>query len=131
VVATMTKKGWGTAPFWVDLVAVIALSKAAFVLFMGIIGVAASTKISNQFGAGMIVFAVVYGAVALMLVRGSRIARDLIALLSVLSAIVAIVWAANAEKSALIEALVTLGFAVLVLVLLFVPANVKAYFRKA
>ena len=31
----------------------------------------------------------------------------------------------------MIEALVTLGFAVLVLVLLFVPERVKAYFRKA
>ena len=44
--------------------------------------------------------------------------------------IVAIVWASNAPTSALIEALVTLGFAVLVLVLLFVPEGVKAYFRK-
>jgi hypothetical protein len=129
--ATVTKKGWGTAPFWVDIVAVIALSKAAFVLFMGVIGVAAGSNVSNQFGAGMIVFGVVYGALALLLVRGSRIARDVIALLSVVSVIVAIVWAANAETSALIEALVTLGFAVLVLVLLFVPERVKAYFRKA
>ncbi len=128
--ATMTKKGWGTAPFWVDLVAVIALCKAAFVLFMGIIGVAASSEISNPFGVGMIVFAVVYGAIALMLVRGSRFARDVLALLSVVSAIVAIVWAFNAPRSALIEALVTLGFAVLVIVLLFVPEGVKAYFRK-
>ena len=42
--ATVTKKGWGTAPFWVDIVAVIALSKAAFVLFMGVIGVAAGSN---------------------------------------------------------------------------------------
>ncbi len=127
----MTKKGWGTAPFWVDLVAVIALCKAAFILFMGIIGLAAGNNISKPFGAGMIAFSIVYGALALLLVRGSRIARDLIAFLSVVSGIVAVVWALNAHRSALIEALVTLGFAVLVLVLLFVPENVKAYFRKA
>jgi hypothetical protein len=130
-VSTMTKKGWGTAPFWVALVAAIALCKAAFVLFMGIIGLLASTNISNPFGEGMIAFAVVYAALALLLVRGSRIARYLIALFSVLSAVVAIVWAFDAPKASLIEALVTLGFAVLVLVLLFVPEGVKAYFRKA
>jgi hypothetical protein len=129
--STTAKKGWGTAPFAVDLVAVIALCKAFFVLFMGIIGVAASTTISNPFGAGMIVFAVVYGAIALMLVRGSRFARDVLALLSAVSAIIAIVWAFHGPRSALIEALVTLGFAILVLVLLFVPEGVKAYFRKA
>lgn len=127
----MTKKGWGTAPFWVDLVAVIALCKAAFILFMGVIGLLASTNISNPFGEGMVAFAIVYAALALLLVRGSPIARYLIAFFSVVSAIVAIVWAANADTSALIEALVTLGFAVLVLVLLFVPEGVKAYFRKA
>jgi hypothetical protein len=126
----MTKKGWGTAPFWVDLVAVIALCKAAFILFMGIIGLAAGNNISKPFGDGMIAFSIVYGALALLLVRGSRIARDLIAFLSGVSGIVAVVWALNAHRSALIEALVTLGFAVLVLVLLFVPENVKAYFRK-
>ncbi len=129
--ATMTKKGWGSAPFWVALVAVIALCKAAFILFMGIIGLLASTNISNPFGEGMIAFSVVYGALALMLVRGSRIARALIAFLSLVSGIVAIVWAAHAEQSALIEALVALGFAVLVVVLLFVPEGVKAYFRKS
>jgi hypothetical protein len=128
--ATAAKKGWGTAPFAVALVAVIALCKAFFVLFMGIIGVAASSKISNPFGIGMIVFAVVYAAIALMLVRGSRFARDVLGLLSVVAAVVAIVWAFNAPNSAVIEALVTLGFAILVLVLLFVPERVKAYFRK-
>ncbi len=126
----MTKKGWGTAPFWVALVAAIALCKAAFILFMGIIGLLAPTDISNPFGEGMIAFAVVYGAIALLLVRGSRIARYLIAFFSVLSGIVAIVWAFNAPKASVIEALVTLGFSALVLVLLFVPERVKAYYRK-
>ncbi len=127
--ATVAKKGWGTAPFAVALVAVIALCKAAFVLFMGIIGLLAPTGISNPFGEGMIAFAVVYGAVALLLVRGHQIARYIIGALSVLTAVVAIVWAFNAPKASVIEAMVALGFAVLVVVLLFVPERVKAYYR--
>ena len=127
--AAVAKKSWGTAPFAVALVAVIALCKAAFVLFMGIIGLLAPTDISNPCGEGMIAFAVVYGAVALLLVRGNKVARYLIALFSVLSGIVAIVWAFNAPKASVIEAMVALGFAVLVVVLLFVPERVKAYYR--
>jgi len=53
-----------------------------------------------------------------------------LALLAVASAIIAIVWAVNAPRSALIEALVMLGFAVVVVVLLYVPEGVKEYFRK-
>lgn len=128
---TTTKKGWGTAPFFVDLVAVIALCKAAFLILIGIIGVAAQNTVSDPWGGAMLVFGLVFFAVAWMLPRGSRFARDVIAFLSVVSAIAAIVWAIDAPNSALIEALVALGFAVLVLVLLFVPQGVKAYFRKA
>ena len=127
---TVTKKGWGTAPFWVDLVATITLCKAAFLLFFGAIGIAAQSSVSSSWGGGMVALGVVFGVLGWILPRGSRVARLLLGLLAAASGIIAIVWAFNAPRSALIEALVMLGFAVLVIVLLFVPEGVKAYFRK-
>ena len=116
-----TKKSWGTAPFWVDLVAVITLCKAAFLLFFGLIGILAQNSVSDPWGEGLIAIGVVLAVLGWILPRGSRIARFLLAAIAALSGIAAIVWAFNAPRSALIEALVMLGFAVVVLVLLFVP----------
>ena len=128
--ATVTKKGWGTAPFWVDLVAVITLCKAAFLLFFGLIGILAQNSVSDPWGEGLIAIGVVFAVLGWLLPRGIRIVRLLLGLIAVVSGILAIVWAFNAPRSALIEALVMLGFAVVVLVLLYVPERVKAYFRK-
>jgi cytochrome c oxidase subunit IV len=79
----------------------------------------------------MVALGAAFAVLGWMLPRGIRIARLLLGLLAAASGIIAIVWAFNAPRSALIEALVMLGFAVVVLVLLFVPEGVKAYFRKA
>ncbi len=128
--ATVAKKSWGTAPFSVDLVAVITLCKAAFLLFFGLIGILAQNSVSDPWGEGLIAIGAVFAVLGWLLPRGSRIVRLLLALVAVASGILAIVWAFNAPKMALIEALVMLGFAVLVLVLLYVPERVKAYYRK-
>ncbi|HVN60783.1 MAG TPA: hypothetical protein VMT59_05945 [Gaiellaceae bacterium] len=128
--ATVTKKGWGTAPFWVDLVAAITLCKAAFLLFFGLIGILAQSSVSSSWGGGMVALGVVFAVLGWLLPRGNRVARALLVILAAASGIIAIVWAIHAPRSALIEALVMLGFAVVVLVLLLVPEGVKAYFRK-
>jgi hypothetical protein len=128
--ATATKKGWGTAPFWVDLVAAIALCMAAFLLFFGAIGIVAQKSVSVPWGEGLIAIGVVLAVLGWLLPRGSRVARVLLAAVAVLSAVAAIVWALHAPNVALIEALVMLGFSVVVVVLLYVPGGVKAYFRK-
>jgi len=128
--ATVARKGWGTAPFWVDLVAAITLCKAALLLLFGAVGIAAESSVSSSWGEGMVVLGVVFAVFGWILPRGSRVARIVLALLAVASAIIAIVWAVNAPRSALIEALVMLGFAVVVVVLLYVPEGVKEYFRK-
>jgi len=128
--ATVTKKGWGSAPFWVDLVAAITLCKAGFLLFFGLIGILAQSSVSDSWGGGMIALGVVFAVLGWLLPRGSRVARALLVVLAAASGIVAIVWAIHAPNSALIEALVMLGFAVVVIVLLLVPEGVKAYFRK-
>jgi hypothetical protein len=128
--ATTTKKGWGTAPFWVDLVAAITLCKAAFLLFFGVIGLVAQKSVSEPWGEGLIAIGVVLAVLGWLLPRGSNVARILLAAVSVVSGIAAIVWAFKAPNVALIEALVMLAFAVLVVVLLFVPEGVKTYFRK-
>ena len=126
----MAKKGWGTAPFWVDLVAVITLCKASFLLFFGLIGILAEKSVSVPWGEGLIAIGAVFAVLGWLLPRGIRIVRLVLAVVAAASGIIAIVWAFNAPRSALIEALVMLGFAVVVLVLLFVPEGVKAYFRK-
>jgi hypothetical protein len=124
------KKSWGTAPFFVDLVAVVVLCKAAFLLGFGAIGIAAQSAVSESWGEGMIVLGLIFLVLGWLLPSGNRIVRDLVAAISVISLVIAIVWVLHAHRSAVIEALVMLGFAVLVVVLLFVPENVKAYFRK-
>ena len=124
------KKNWGTAPFFVDLVAMIVLCEAAFLLGFGAIGIAAQNAVSESWGEGMIVLGLIYLVLGWLLPRGSRIVRDLVAAISVISLVIAIVWVLHAHRSAVIEALVMLGFAVLIVVLLYVPENVKAYYRK-
>ena len=72
---TPAKKGWGSAPFPVSAVAAVTLCKAGFLLFFGLIGLAAQDNVSDPWGGGMIVLGLVFAVLGWLLPRGLNLAR--------------------------------------------------------
>ena len=126
----MEKKSWGTAPFPVAAAAVTALCKAAFLIFMGVIGIASADEVSDPFGAGVLIFGVVYAVLGLMIPRGSRVARDIFGALTVIPVVVGLVYAFTGPRSAVFPSLVAVALALGVLALLYVPESSKRYFAR-
>src|SRR5262245_63921619 len=109
----MSEKSWGAAPFTVVGAAVIALCKALFLVFMGIIGVASANSVSTPFGVGILVFGLVYAAVGYFVPKGSNVSRIVLALLSLVTLVVGIVYAFTGPSGAIAPSLVAAGFALL------------------
>jgi hypothetical protein len=127
----VTAKSWGTAPFGVAAAAVAALCKAAFLIFMGVIGVATADDVSDPFGGGVLVFGIVYAVVGLALPRGSRLARNVLAALTVIPVVVGVVYMFTGPAEAIVPSLVAVALALGVLALLFWPETSRAYFEDA
>jgi len=126
----MSEKSWGTAPFTVVGAAAIALCKALFLVAMGIIGIASANSVSNPFGAGILVFGLVYAAVGYFVPKGSNVARIVLALLSLVTAVVGLVYAFTGPSAAVVPSLVAAGFAILVVLALYWPQSARAYFER-
>jgi hypothetical protein len=117
-------------PFPVTIAAFVALAKAAFLVIMGIIGFAAADTVSDPFGVGVFLFGLAYGLVGFLLLRGSRLARDVLAVLSAITAAVGLVYAFTGPADAVLPSLVAVAFALGVIALLFLPGSSKAHFAR-
>ena len=124
-------KSWGTAPFPVAAAAVVALCKASFLIFMGVIGVWTADQVSDPFGAGVLIFGIIYAVLGLMIPRGSRVARDVFGALTLVPAVVGVIYAFTGPADAVIPALVASGLAVGVLLLLYSTDSARRYFSDA
>ena len=118
-----------STPFPVAIAAMVALATAAFLLFMGVIGVASANSVSDSFGVGVLIFGIVYAVAGYLLFRGSRPARAIIAGLSLIAAVVAVIYAFSGPTAAIVPSLVTAALALGVIVLLYLPESSKAHFQ--
>lgn len=116
------------APFAVWLAAVFGFVKAAFLGFMGIIGVATWDEVSDPWGIGALVLAALFLLASFALLRGSRAARIVLAALAVIGGVLALVYVFVGPTSAILPSLVTVGLAAVVLWLLYGSRSARDYF---
>ena len=103
-------------------------SKAAFLGFMGVIGVVAWEGVTNPWGIGAIVMALVFGLASYALLRGSRLARLVLGALAVVGGALALVYVFVGPSSAILPSLVTAAMDAIVLWLLYGSRGAKSYF---
>ena len=105
-------------PFPVWLAAMFGFVKAAFLGLMGVIGIIAWDSVSNPWGFGALALAILFGLASTMLLRGSRVARIVLAGLAVIGFVGAIVYIFVGPSSAILPSLGTAVLAALVVVLM-------------
>ena len=115
-------------PFVVYVAAMFGFAKAAFLGLMGIIGVLSWDEVSDPWGIGALVLAAAFALASFALLRGSRLARVVLAGFAVISALLALLYVFIGPASAIIPSLVTAALAVLVIWLLYGPRAAKEYF---
>jgi len=79
-------------PFPVALAGMIGIAKALFEGFYGVLGIAIASSVDDSFGAGALVFGVVYLIASIMLLRGNRLGYYATIALSVIGLVGAVVY---------------------------------------
>lgn len=115
-------------PFPVWLAAIFGFAKAAFLALMGVIGVLAWDGVSDPWGIGSLILAALFGIASYMLLRGSRVARIVLAALAVIGGVTAIVFAFIGPTSAILPSITTAVLAAIVIWLLYGLRSSKEYF---
>ena len=116
------------APFVIWIAGFISGTRAIFLTFMGVIGFASSSEVSDPFGMGVFVLGLVFGVLTYFLAKGKRWARDVLVALSAVSVLGGLYYAIFGPSSALIASLVTAGVSALFIYIVMVPARAKAFF---
>ena len=117
-------------PFPVALAGMIGLAKAAMEVFLGVLGLAIADSVDDTFGAGVLVFGIVYAIVSILLLRGSRIGYYLTIALATLGLVVALVYMFGSEGSVTGGAIVVAFFNALVLYLLLGTNSGRDFFGR-
>ena len=79
-------------PFPVALAGMIGIAKALFEGFYGVLGIAIASSVDDSFGAGALVFGIVYLIASIMLLRGNRLGYYATIALSVIGLVGAVVY---------------------------------------
>ena len=95
---------------------------------MGIIGVAAWDDVWDPWGIGALALAALFGLASFALLRGSRVARIVLAALAVIVGVMALVYVFVGPTSAIFPSLVTAALAAAVLWLLYGLQSARDYF---
>ena len=115
-------------PFVVMLASFFGFAKAAFLGFMGLVGVLSWDDVSDPWGIGALVLAALFGLASFALLRGNRVARVVLAALAVVGGALALVYVFVGPTSAILPSLVTAGLAATLVWLLYGPRAAKEYF---
>lgn len=115
-------------PFPVWLAAIFGFAKAGFLALMGIIGVFAWDSVTDPWGIGALVLAALFGLASYLLLRGSRVARLVIAGLAVVGGGLALLYVFVGPTSAILPSLTTAALAAVLLWLLYGPRSAQEYF---
>lgn len=79
-------------PFPVALAGMIGIAKACFEGFYGVLGIAIASSVDDSFGAGALVFGIVFLIASILLLRGSRFGYYVTVALSVIGLVGAVVY---------------------------------------
>lgn len=115
-------------PFPVWLASIFGFAKAGFLALMGLIGILAWDGVSDPWGIGALVLAALFGVASYLLLRGSRVARLVIAALAVVGGGLALVFVFVGPTSAILPSLTTAALAAVLLWLLYGPRSAQEYF---
>jgi hypothetical protein len=115
-------------PFTVWLASIFGFAKAGFLALMGVIGLFAWEGVSDPWGIGALVLAALFAIASYMLLRGSRVARIVLAALAVVGGVTAVVYVFVGPSSAILPSITTAVLAALVIWLLYGPRSSNEYF---
>ena len=115
-------------PAPVFIASLFGFAKAAFLGFMGIIGVIAWDDVTEPWGYGALAFALLFGLASYALLRGKPMARMVLGILAVIGATLALVYVFVGPTSAILPSLFTAALDAFVLWLLYGTRSARAYF---
>jgi hypothetical protein len=115
-------------PAPVFIAALVGFAKAAFLGFMGIIGILTWNDVTEPWGFGSLALALLFGIASYMLLRGKPMARTVLAALAVIGGVIAVIYAFTGPTSAILPSLFTAALAAAVIWLLYGPRSSKEYF---
>ena len=115
-------------PASVFVASLFGFAKAAFLGFMGLIGVFAWDSVTNPWGFGALAIALLFLLASYALLRGKPFARTVLGALAVFGGVMALVYVFVGPTSAIGPSLVTAGMDALVLWLLYGTRSAKEYF---
>ena len=115
-------------PFVVMIASFFGFAKAAFLGFMGLIGILSWDDVSDPWGIGALVLAALFGLASFALLRGNRVARIVLAALAVAGGVLALVYVFVGPTSAILPSLFTAVMAAAVIWLLYGPQSAREYF---
>jgi hypothetical protein len=115
-------------PAPVFIASLFGFAKAAFLGFMGIIGILSWDDVTDPWGYGALVMAVLFGIASYLLLRGRPVARTVLGGLAVIGGVLALVYVFVGPTSAIGPSLVTAAMDALVLWLLYGPRASREYF---
>jgi uncharacterized membrane protein (UPF0136 family) len=118
------------APAAVGIAAMVGFAKAIFEAGFGLLGILIAKTLDDSFGAGMLVFGIVYAIASLLLLRGSRAGYYLTVVLSVLGLVVAVIYLFRAESGVFGGTLVAALLNSFVLYLLLWRKSAREYFAR-
>jgi len=115
-------------PFAVLVASFFGFAKAAFLGFMGLIGLLSWEDVTEPWGIGALVLAALFAIASWALLRGSRVARTVLAGLALAGGGIALVYVFVGPTSAIGPSLVTAGMAAALIWLLYGPRGSREYF---
>ncbi len=115
-------------PSTVFIASIFGFAKAAFLGFMGVIGLISWNDVTDPWGIGALVLAALFAIASWALLRGSKAARIVLAALAVAGGGTALLYVFIGPRSAIGPSLVTAALDALVIWLLYSPRASKEYF---
>ena len=115
-------------PFPVLIASFFGFAKAAFLGFMGLIGLLSWDDVTDPWGIGALVLAALFAIASWALLRGNRVARTVLAALAVAGGGLALIYVFVGPTSAIGPSLVTAAMAAALIWLLYGPQGSKEYF---
>jgi hypothetical protein len=115
-------------PFPVALAGMIGLGKALFEGFYGVLGIAIASSMDDSFGAGVLVFGIVYAIASILLLRGNRFGYYVTVALSVIGLVGAVVYMFSSKGTVFGGALLIALLNALVLYLLVGREGTREFF---
>ena len=109
----------------------VGIAKAIFEAGFGLLGLAVANSMDDSFGAGMLVFGIVFAIASWLLLKGNRTGYYLTIARSALGLVVAIVYAFGSAGGILGGTLVVIALNALVLYLLLGRQSTREFFNRA